>query len=174
VEGLSGQGRELFGRREVLSSLLNDQLPFLEHVHELGPGQRRLCGVERFEPQPGASHPLDGSMVLFDHVLQIFHLPGDDVGAVLLVVAFDSGFIGLTAVDGNGFGDAVTADRLRKKAQRRLCIPVLREQKVNGLTVRIYRPREITLLPLDPNMGLIHPPTDPDRALAAVECLFQL
>jgi hypothetical protein len=52
---------------------------------------------------------------------------------VCLVVALDSGFIGLTAINGDDLGDPVSTDRLRQKAQRRLGIPVFRQQKVNGL-----------------------------------------
>jgi hypothetical protein len=39
-------------------------------------------------------------MLLFDHVLQLFHLTEAAVGAVCLVVALDGGGIGLTAVKG--------------------------------------------------------------------------
>jgi len=74
-------------------SCLNHQLPFLEHVHELDPGQCRLCGLERFEPQHGTRYPFDRSMVLFHDIIQIFHLPDDDMGAVLLIVALDGRFI---------------------------------------------------------------------------------
>ena len=34
VEELSGQGVELFGRGAAFGSLLDHQLPFLDHVHE--------------------------------------------------------------------------------------------------------------------------------------------
>src|SRR4029434_10498076 len=53
-------------------------------------------------------------------------------------------------------------------------IPVLREQKVNGLTGLIHGPIQIPPLPLHPNIGLIQPPAGPDWALAAVKRLFQL
>jgi hypothetical protein len=41
VEGLSGQGVELFGRGEALISGLDHHLPLLNHVHELDP----LCSA---------------------------------------------------------------------------------------------------------------------------------
>jgi hypothetical protein len=37
VEGLRGQGIELFGRSEAFVSLLHHHLPFLNHVHEFDP-----------------------------------------------------------------------------------------------------------------------------------------
>lgn len=71
-------------------------------------------------------------MVLLDNIIQIFHLTDDDGGAMLLVVALDRRGIGLTAVDGDGLGDPMAADRLLEKAQGGLLIPLIREQKVNG------------------------------------------
>ena len=68
---LSGQDIELFDRREAILFLLDHQLLFPDHVHELDSGQRILCGVERFEPQYGTHHPLDGSMVLFHPITEI-------------------------------------------------------------------------------------------------------
>jgi hypothetical protein len=69
VGGLGGQGVEQVGRREVLGSLLNQQLPFLEHVHEFDPDECVVGCVERFEPQHGSSDPFDGSMILLDDVV---------------------------------------------------------------------------------------------------------
>jgi hypothetical protein len=43
---LGGEGIELFGRGKALVFDFNHHLPFLDHVHELNTGQRRLCGVE--------------------------------------------------------------------------------------------------------------------------------
>ena len=74
-------------------------------------------------------------MVLFDDIIQILDLADGDGRAVLLVIAFDRGFIGVTAVDGDLLGQPVAADRLLQKPQRGLCVPVLRQQKVDGLAV---------------------------------------
>ena len=41
---------ELFGRSEALVSLLDQQLPFLDHVHEFDADKRCLRRVKRFEP----------------------------------------------------------------------------------------------------------------------------
>ncbi len=49
VEGLRGQGVEQFSRSEALGSLLNHQLPFLDHVHELNTSECPLGRVKRFE-----------------------------------------------------------------------------------------------------------------------------
>ena len=81
--------------------------------------------------------------------------------------------MGLTAVNGDHLGDPVATDRLRQKAQRGLWIPVLREQHVNGLAVRIHRPIELPPLPLEADVGLVHAPTDPHRPLPAGERFLQ-
>src|SRR5262245_14777920 len=69
VEGLSGQGVDQFGHSEVLDALLNYQLPFLEHVHELDPDQCVLSSLEGFEPQHRPRDPFDCAMVLLDDVV---------------------------------------------------------------------------------------------------------
>jgi hypothetical protein len=52
---------------------------------------------------------------------------------MLLVVALDSGFIGVTTINDDRLGEPVTADRSREKAPGGLLIPLLHEQKGNGL-----------------------------------------
>jgi hypothetical protein len=79
-------------------------------------------------------------------IIQIFHLPYDNAGAVLLVIAFDRGFIGVTAVNRDRLGEPVAANRLLQKAQGGLCVPVLGEQKVNRLALLIHRAVEIAPL----------------------------
>jgi hypothetical protein len=94
-------------------------------------------------------------MVLFYDIIQIVHLPDGDGRAVLFVRAFDGGFIGVTAVHGDRLRDSVPADRLLQKPQRGLCIPMLGEQKVNGLAVLIYLPIPIAPLTLDLAVRLV-------------------
>jgi hypothetical protein len=48
--GLGVQGVEQFGRSEAFVSLLDYQLPFLDHVHEFDADERGLRRVKRFEP----------------------------------------------------------------------------------------------------------------------------
>ncbi len=74
-------------------------------------------------------------MVLFHDIIEVSDLADRDCGAMLLVVALDGGFIGVTAVNGDGLRNPIAADRLLEKPQRRLLIPVLSQQKVNGLAV---------------------------------------
>jgi hypothetical protein len=55
-----------------------------------------------------------------------------------LYVAFDRGFIGVTAVDGHELRELIAADRLLAKPPRDLCIALLCEEKVDGLAVLIH------------------------------------
>lgn len=88
------------GRREALRPGFCHQLILLDHVPALNADQRALDRLKRLAFPPETRHPLDPSMLLFDHVLQLFHLTEAAVGAVCLVVALDGGGIGLTAVKG--------------------------------------------------------------------------
>ena len=54
-------------------------------------------------------------MILFDDVVEVFDLAARDRGAMLLVVALDGGFIGVTAVNRDRLGESVPADGLREK-----------------------------------------------------------
>src|SRR5262249_18981631 len=79
----------------------------------------------------------------------------------------------VTAVNRERLRDPVPADRLLQKPQCGLCIPMLGEQKVNGLAVLIDRSIQIAPLPLDLDVGLVQPPADPYRAFTPVKRLFQ-
>jgi hypothetical protein len=127
VGSLGGQGIALLSRREALASCLNHQLLFLEHMHELNPNRGVLGRLQRFEPQHGTRHPLDGSMVLLHQIIEILHLADDERGAMLFVIALDGDCIGLTAVNGDLLRPARTADRLPQKPQRRLLSALLRQ-----------------------------------------------
>ena len=50
VEGLRGQGIELFSHSEAVVPGLDHHLSLLNHVHELNTNERTLGGVERLEP----------------------------------------------------------------------------------------------------------------------------
>ena len=45
-------------------------------------------------------------MILLYNIVEVFHLPDADMGAVCLVVALDGGFIGVAAVNGGPPGAA--------------------------------------------------------------------
>ena len=53
-------------------------------------------------------------MLLLHHSIEILHLADRDRGAVLLMVALNRRFIGVTAVNRDRLGEPVTADRFLK------------------------------------------------------------
>src|SRR5436189_5926252 len=89
-----------------------------------------------------------------------------------LIVAFDGGFIGVTAVNRNLLGDSMTANGLLEKLERRLFVAMLGQQKVNRLAGFVYGSVEVVPLTFDLNVGLIHPPADLHRLLALIERVF--
>jgi hypothetical protein len=146
VGGLRGQGVEQCSCSEAFVSSLDPQLFLFDHMHERDPNESILGCLERFEPQHGPCHPFDCAMILLHHVVEVFHLTDDDIGAVFLVVALDRGFIGVAAVNGNRLGKPVAAARLLQKPPRGLFIPMRGEQNVTGLAVFVHRPIQIAPL----------------------------
>ena len=61
-----------------------------------------------------------------------------------------------------------------RKRSAASCIPVFREQKVNGLAVFIHGAIQVAPLAFDADVGLVHAPAAPHRPLAEVEHGFQL
>ena len=54
-------------------------------------------------------------MILFNNVIEGLDLADRDRSAIFLVVALDSGFIGVTPINGDCLRDPVAADRLLEK-----------------------------------------------------------
>jgi hypothetical protein len=51
------------------------QLTLPDHVHQFVVYKRHLRRSERFNPQHGSHHSRDGSMILFNDVVEVLHLP---------------------------------------------------------------------------------------------------
>ena len=68
-------------------------------------------------------------MVLFHDIIQIFHLTDSDVRAMCFVIALDGGCIGVTAVNGDGLRQPVTADGFLQEPEGRLFVAVLRQDR---------------------------------------------
>src|SRR5215216_4375485 len=112
-------------------------------------------------------------MILLHAIVEILDLADGDRGAVLLVVALDGRFIGRAAVNGDLLRHAVAADRLGQEAFGRLLVALLREEKVNRLPHFIDSTIEIALLALHLDVGLVHAPTHPNRALTPMKGVLE-
>src|SRR6266704_5249653 len=108
-------------------------------------------------------------MILFHNVVEILDLADFDRGVVCLIVALDGGCIGRTPVDGDLLWHAMAADRLGQKSLGHLLVPVLREEEVDGLARLVDGAVEIIPLAFDLDVGFVHAPTHPHRALAPVD-----
>jgi hypothetical protein len=105
------------------------QLTLPDHVHEFDAGKCHRGRPEGFETQHRPQQPLDGSMVLFDDVVEVFDLT--DLGARFLlgIVAFDRRRVGTTLVDRDLPRRAVPFDCLAQEPQRRFAIPLAVSRK---------------------------------------------
>jgi hypothetical protein len=88
------------------------QLSLSDHVHELDPGKSCRSRSKGFETQHWSHHSLDGSVILFDNVVQILVLTDFDIRFVLLVEAFDRRRVGAALVDCDLLWNAMLTDRL--------------------------------------------------------------
>ena len=93
---------------------------------------------------------------------------------MIVIIALDGRSIGFAPINGDLVGQAVAANRLVQEAPSCRFIALLGQQKVNDLAVFVQRTVEIPLLAFHFNIGLVHAPTRPHRALAPVEFLFKL
>jgi hypothetical protein len=98
-------------------------------VHEFDAGERHGGGLEGLEPQHRSHQPLDGSMILFDDVVEVFDLTDLDARFTFAIVAFDRRCICATLVDGDLLGRSVPPDRLAQEPQRGFAIPRGSQQK---------------------------------------------
>jgi hypothetical protein len=69
-------------------------------MHEFDAGERHCGGPEGLESQHESHQPLDGSMILFDNVVEVFDLTDLDVRLTFAIVAFDRRCVGATLVAG--------------------------------------------------------------------------
>jgi hypothetical protein len=88
------------------------QLAFPDHVHEFDAGKCRRGRTKGLEPQHRPYQPLDGSMILFDDVVEVFDLADLDACLSFGIVAFDRRGIGTALVDRDLLGRTVPLDRL--------------------------------------------------------------
>jgi hypothetical protein len=142
-------------------------------MHQLNTYKGRSSRLKRFEPQHGPCDPLHTTMILLDDVVEILDLADFNRRAVRLVVALDGGFIGLTAIKRDLLRDAMTADRLGQEPLGRSLVARLGQQEVDRLARLIHGTIEVIPLPVDFDVGLVHPPTEPHWPLAEMKCFLQ-
>jgi hypothetical protein len=110
----------------------------------------------------GVDPPLDGAVVLLEHIIQIRHRPMPAiVGQIALGFELrDGGRVRGVAV---GIDDSWrrmvrTAQRFDEKALGRDRVLLSREEKIQGRSARVHRPVEVTPLAFHPDVRLVQAP----------------
>ena len=83
-------------------------------MHEFDAGNGCRSRSKRFKTEHWPHHSLDGTVVLFDDVIQIFDLTDFDVCLMFRVVTFERRRVGATFVNRDLLGDAVMTIALRR------------------------------------------------------------
>src|SRR5439155_20638616 len=81
-------------------------------MHELDAGQSILRSPKGFEAQHRTGDTLDSPMVLFHHLIKVFHLADGDPGTMPPIVTPNCGGIRLTPIDRDLLKDAVPTGHL--------------------------------------------------------------
>ncbi len=127
------------------------ELSLLDHVHRLDAGNQDARAAKGLESEHRPHDPLDGPMVLFDDVVEVFRLAQLDVRAGVGTHAPDGRRVGAALVDGDLLGHTVKIDGAFEEAPRRSVVSVSPKQKVDRGTgtidgsVQVF-PRPATLM----------------------------
>ena len=162
---LARQGIKLVGERYRIGSV-DCKLALAGHVHELDAGEHAVGGAERFEVEHRPGHPLDGGMVLFDDIVEVFDLAYHDLHVAAGVDRIDRRLVGAALVHRDLVRVAVRSHGLVEEAIRRSHIAFGREQEVDGLSLLIDGAVQVFPYAFVLHVGLIHAPAAADWALA--------
>jgi hypothetical protein len=127
-------------------------------VHEFDAGKRYRRRPEGLAPQHRPDQPLDGSMILFDDVVEIFDLTNPDARFSFGIVAFECRRGGTTLVDRDLLRRAAPLDRLAQEPQGRLAIPFCGQQEIYRGTGLVDGPIQVLPAALNPHVSLVHAP----------------
>ena len=129
LDGFVLPTRKIDLRRHLLNVFQN-RLSFANHVNESDTGQDVFGGPKGFEIAHWFGHALDRTMVVFDHIVEVFDLAND----------YRRVPVGIDLVN------------------RRLA-PLRRQQKSDCLAFLVHNPLKISSHASDPDVGLVHTPT---------------
>lgn len=141
------------------------ELALADHVHELDAGENGAGGAERFEVEHRPSHPLDGAVVLFDSVVEVFDLAHQDRHIAAGVDRIDRRLVGATLVHRDLVRIAVRSHGLVEEALRRSHVALCRQQEIDGLALLVDGAVEVFPDALDLDVRLVHAPAVTNRAL---------
>lgn len=138
-------------------------------MHSFNTSEQNTRATKILEAEHRSDDALDGPMILLDDVVQILHLTQFNWRAGVGLNTPDGSRIGTTLVDGDLVGQAVLTDGAFQDSARCGQIAFGRKQKIDCAAVTVDGTIEIFPLAADQHIGLIHPQTVANRALAATE-----
>ena len=133
---LARQRIKLVGERHRIGSV-DCELALADHAHEFDACEHAVGGAKLFEVEHRPGYPLDGAMVLFDDVVEVFDLVHQDRHVAAGVDRIDRRLVGAALVHRDLGRIAVRSHSLVEEA---LCcdhVALGREQEVDGLSFLI-------------------------------------
>jgi hypothetical protein len=124
---------------------------------------------KRFETEHRPRDTFDRTMILLDHVIEVFDLPNRDRDFAFLVQLHQCCLVGAALVHRYLVGHSVVPDGLLEEAPGGGCITLGSQQEVDRLALLVDCPIQILPGAVNPDLCLIHPPAGTDGVLVLSE-----
>jgi hypothetical protein len=136
------------------------KLAFPNLVNYLNPADSDSCMIEALKAEHRSHSLFDSAVVLFNYIIQITVRSHKEFGgqdALFLEFTHCDMRSGI-AIERDLLREAPLHDRTRKEALGCSNIAVFAQEKIDGLSLSIYRAVEVGPVPFDSNVRLIAPP----------------
>src|SRR5450830_714809 len=141
------------------------------HVHKFNAGQNISGSTKRLESKHRTCHTLDRTMVLLNNVIEIFDLPYNNAQSLVFDDLINRCFICTALIHGDLSWLAIEKHGFVEEAHGRCLVTLGAQQEIDGLSFFVDGAIEVFPLPVDLDLGLIHPPAATDRALILSKCV---
>ena len=112
-------------------------------------------------------------MILFNYVVEIFHLPDFNGGVVFVIILFESRLVSSTSVDGDLLRNSIVVDCFNQESFGGQFVSVLDQQEVNGFAFFVNGSIQIAPYSFELDVGLIHSPAGAKSFLPFPQLNFQ-
>src|SRR5450830_626921 len=142
------------------------------HVHKFNAGQNISGSTKRLEPKHRTCHTLDPTMILLNHIIEIFDLPYNNAQSFVFDDLINRCFICTALIHGDLSWQAIEKHGFVEEAHGSSFIAFSSEKKIDGLSLFVDGTIQILPLAVNCNVGFIHSPAATNRALIFSECFF--
>ena len=142
-------------------------------MHDLDAGEQDAGAAQRLEADHRSGNAFDCAVVLLDEVVEVFRLAHLDVQTAVGLDARDCSRVRAALVDGDLLGHAVQVYGALEECPGCGVVWLGAQQEVNGVAVAVDRPLQLPPLAADLHVGLVHPPTQADWALAPTRVVLR-